>query len=92
MGVPVVCMLGCSVPARVAGAIVSATGRQEWAAHDVGEYTELAIRLANDRDALRSIRDTLRDEVRQSEAGNPTKYARAVEAAYRRMWRTWCEK
>ena len=92
MGVPVVCMLGHSQPSRVAGSILGAIGRREWIANDVGEYIGLAVKLANDRKALRSIRGTLRDEVRQSEAGNPDKYASAVEVAYRRMWRTWCEK
>ena len=92
MGVPVVCMLGCSQPSRVAGSILSAIGRREWTAHDVGKYAELAIELAKDRKALRSMRKTLRDEVRRSEAGNPAKYALAVEAAYRRMWRSWCKK
>lgn len=92
MGVPVVCILGSSQPSRVAASIVSAIGKPEWAAPSINEYEDLAVSFANDKQQLRKVRANLRNAVRTSRAGSPEQYAHAVETAYRRVWRKWCNK
>jgi protein O-GlcNAc transferase len=85
-------MLGSSQPSRVAASIVSAIGKPEWAAPSINEYEDLAVSFANDKQQLRKVRANLRNAVRTSRAGSPEQYAHAVETAYRRVWRKWCNK
>lgn len=92
MGVPIVAMLGNSVPGRVAAAILSAVGLADWIAADEDAYVRLAVERARDPDALTRLRSDLRRRVATSPAGDLVRYTHAVEDAYRVMWRKWCER
>jgi protein O-GlcNAc transferase len=59
-------------------------------AETLDEYVEIAARLARDTDRLVQERTTLRDRLLASPIRDAQKYARAVEAAYRMLWRRWC--
>jgi predicted O-linked N-acetylglucosamine transferase (SPINDLY family) len=91
MGVPVVTLLGNSIPSRVGGAIVSAAGLGQWVAETGDEYIALAKRHAADPASLAELRQHLRPSLKASPLGDPVKYSRAVEDAYRSMWRKFCE-
>ena len=91
MGVPVVAMLGNSIPSRVGAAIVSAAGLSDWVAANEDEYVAIAKRFAADPAALAKLRATLRPSLATSPLGDSVQYCRAVEDAYRTMWRRWCQ-
>jgi tetratricopeptide (TPR) repeat protein len=92
MGVPVVAKLGDTQAGRVAGAIISAVGLADWVAGDDDDYVAIAIEKARDIARLGVLRRSLRARVATSEAGNPERYTRTVEAAYRAMSRQWCRQ
>jgi len=89
-GVPVVAKLGITAPGRLSGAILSAVGLTDWIAATDDDYARLAIAKAADLGALATLRRGLRAMVEASAAGNPVRYTRAVEDAYRAIWRRWC--
>ena len=91
MAVPCVTLLGERVPGRVSASMLSAVGLDDLVAQTEDEYVEIAVRLARDVDRLRHERETLRERLLASPMGNATLYTRAVEDAYRTLWRRWCE-
>jgi predicted O-linked N-acetylglucosamine transferase (SPINDLY family) len=90
MGVPVVTKLGNSIPSRSGGAILNAIGLSDWVADSADGYVAIAMKYAAMPGALKGLRSKLPAIVAESEASNCVKYTRAVEAAYRRMWREYC--
>jgi predicted O-linked N-acetylglucosamine transferase (SPINDLY family) len=86
MGVPVVSRLGQTVPSRVGCAVLAAAGLPDFVATDDARYIEIASKP--DLDRLRLIRRGLRDFILQR--CGPAAYTRAVEDAYRTMWKRWC--
>jgi predicted O-linked N-acetylglucosamine transferase (SPINDLY family) len=87
MGVPVVTKLGNSATSRLGGAILSATGMNEWVAADDDQYVEIALRSTPGR--LSTIRQELPGLI--DRRCSPLAYTRAVEQAYRTMWRKHCD-
>jgi predicted O-linked N-acetylglucosamine transferase (SPINDLY family) len=90
MSVPVVTCAGHTIPSRLSAASLSALGLSDFIAPDLENYIEVAVAKARDLDALAGLRAGLRERVANSEFGNPVRYARAVETAYRRIWQRWC--
>jgi predicted O-linked N-acetylglucosamine transferase (SPINDLY family) len=90
MGVPVITCPGKTISSRLAAASLSALGLTDCIADDPDAYVALAIAKARDLDALARLRAGLRGRVAASAVGDPPRYARAVESAYRAMWRRWC--
>jgi protein O-GlcNAc transferase len=90
MGVPVITCPGRTLSSRLAAASLSALGLTDCIAADPDACVALAIAKAGDLDALARLRASLRARVAASVVGDPQRYARAVEAAYRDMWRRWC--
>jgi len=89
MGVPVVAKLGNNVASRISGAVLHSIGLDDWVAQDDDEYAALAVRQASNLQALAQLRREMRARITASPAGNLDKYTRAVEAAYREMWRAY---
>jgi predicted O-linked N-acetylglucosamine transferase (SPINDLY family) len=90
MGVPVVTKLGDSVSGRVSGSILCALKLKDWVADNDDAYVALAGLKASNIEALSGLRTELRSIIERSTAGNPLSYIRAVEKAYREIWRRWC--
>jgi predicted O-linked N-acetylglucosamine transferase (SPINDLY family) len=90
MGVPVVTSPGRTISSRLAAASLTALGLTDFIAPDLSAYVELAVAKARNLDVLAKLRRRLRTRITHSDFGNPRRYARAVEAAYRKMWRRWC--
>lgn len=90
MGVPVVTSLGATISSRLAASILTALRLEDFVASNREVYPALAIAKASDLMALATLRQSLRTRVAHSPVGDPIIYTRAVEAAYRTIWRRWC--
>lgn len=92
MGAPVIAKLGTTLANRGAAALLHALDLDPWFAEDEAGYVAVAARMAADLDALAKFREEIRNRILDSEAGNPERYTRAVEAAYRSMWQRWLKQ
>jgi protein O-GlcNAc transferase len=92
MGVPVVTLAGQSHKGRVGLSLLFNVGLPELIAKTPEQYVEIAIKLAGDLPRLVELRRTLRQRLLQSPLMDAKHLARNVEAAYREMWRKWCNK
>lgn len=90
MGVPVITLAGEWPGARAGASLLTAAGRQDWIADTPDGYVERAVKLAADEDGLAAIRDRLRQEVSRSPLVDGPGLTRALEDAYRALWRKWC--
>jgi len=91
MGVPVISLAGSSHVSRVGVSLLSNVGLPELIAATPEEYVHLAVNLAKDPPCLNELHATLRQRMEQSPLMDAPRFARNIEAAYRQMWRTWCE-
>ena len=90
MGVPVITFPGETISSRLAASSLSSLGLAGFIARDLDGYVDLALEKARDVQALSQLRSRLRGLLAASEFGDPARYSRAVEAAYREAWRQWC--
>jgi len=90
MGVPVVTLAGSRSASRSAASLLSSLGLTEWIAGTGDDYVALALKFARHEALLTGLRATLRDRMRVSPLMDERRFARALEDAYRGMWRTWC--
>jgi len=90
MGVPVVTLPGESFASRHSLSHLSNVGLTELVARDRDEYVRLAVELANDWERLADIRNGLRTRMANSPLLDAKGYTRALEKAYREVWRAWC--
>ena len=90
MGVPVVAKLGNSLPSRAAGSILTALGLPDWVTDSHEAYIEIATSRGSQVSELDRLRRELPDKVRTAAASNPVSYGRAVDDAYRAMWKRYC--
>jgi protein O-GlcNAc transferase len=91
MGVPVVTLAGNAYHSRSGKSLLSNVGLKELVAETHDEYIEIAVKLANDIDKLQSLRERLRDMMKQSPLMNAKQFTHDLEDCYRRMWQTWCK-
>ncbi len=90
MGVPVITQAGRTAAGRGGVSILSNLGLPEPIAGTPEKYVELAVQWAEDRARLAQLRAGLRERMRSSVLMDGPQYAADVEAAFRRMWTTWC--
>jgi predicted O-linked N-acetylglucosamine transferase (SPINDLY family) len=90
MGVPVVMLEGETYASRFGGSVLANVGLASAIAGNVEQYVEVAVGLAEDLDALESLRSELRPRMASSVLLDFAGFARNVEAAYRQMWHVWC--
>ena len=91
MGVPVVTLVGQTVVGRAGWCQLSNLRLEELAARTPEEFVKIAVDLAKDLPRLQALRETLRGRMEQSPLMDAPKFARSIEAAYRQLWRSWCE-
>jgi len=89
MGVPAITLAGDHAVSRLCAAHLARVGLDEFITHGEDEYVQCAIRFANDLPALNAVRQSLRARMNAPEC-QPAAITRQLEAAYRDMWRTWC--
>ncbi|MBI5912155.1 MAG: tetratricopeptide repeat protein [Betaproteobacteria bacterium] len=92
LGVPVVTRSGDIFQSRAGLSILGSMGLDELVARSDEEYVRIAVALAHDHTRLAALRAGLRERMRASPLTDGRSYARALEAAYRGIWRTWCSR
>jgi predicted O-linked N-acetylglucosamine transferase (SPINDLY family) len=90
MGVPVVTLTGKTAVGRAGASILANAGLPELIAASGEEFVRIAADLANNQPRLAELRATLRQRLEASPLMDAPRFARNMEAAYRRMWREWC--
>jgi predicted O-linked N-acetylglucosamine transferase (SPINDLY family) len=85
-GLPVLTCLGSTFAGRVAGSLLKAVGLDELVTTSLEGYEALALKLAQDRAVLASLRDKLARNREIYPLFNTARFARHVEAAYMTMW------
>jgi len=91
MGVPVVTLAGATAAGRAGTSILENLGLHDLTAGDGDQFVRIATDLAGDLPRLAELRRTLRDRMRRSPLMDRAGFARAMESAYRMMWRRWAE-
>jgi predicted O-linked N-acetylglucosamine transferase (SPINDLY family) len=92
MGVPVITLVGHRAVSRAGWCQLSNLGLTELAADTPQQFVQVAVQLANDPPRLKALRQKLRQTMEQSPLMNAPLFARSIEAAYRKMWKTWCDR
>jgi predicted O-linked N-acetylglucosamine transferase (SPINDLY family) len=92
MGVPVVTRAGAVHASRVGVSLLHSVGLDDLVADSAQEYVEKALRIADDPDRRRLLRESMRPRMAASPLMDGPRFARAVEQAYRDMWQRWCAK
>ena len=85
MGVPVVGLIGTVPLRRLSFSLLSNVGLPELAAISEPLYVEPPPASRT------TCRASLRERMKSSAPLDATRFARNLEAAYRAMWRRWCE-
>ena len=91
MGAPVITMAGDRHASRMGLSMMTTIGLPEFVAHTPDQYVQIATTFAKDLPRLAQIRATMRDRLKASPLLDAPKYTRNLEAAYRRVWRQWCQ-
>jgi len=92
MGVPTISLVGDAISLSRSGlSILSRVGLEFFAASTPKEFVSKATALSLNLDSLERIHNTLRQRMAASTLCNADRFAREMEAAYRIMWRRWCE-
>jgi predicted O-linked N-acetylglucosamine transferase (SPINDLY family) len=91
MGVPVVSLVGQTTVSRGGLTILTNAGLAELMASSTEEYVKIAADLAGDLPGLAAMRAGLRRRMAQSPLMDAPRFAQDIEAAFRDMWRRWCE-
>ena len=68
--------------------LLSAVGLADWIAADTADYVEKAVAFARDAEGLTALRARLS----LGPLGDAASYARGLEAAWRFIWRDWCQR
>jgi len=91
MGVPVVTLVGQTVVGRAGLSQLSNLGLTELIAETPRQYVEIVAALSSDLIRLSNLRQTLRRRMLDSPLCDREQFARGIEAAFRQMWRAWCD-
>ena len=75
MGVPVVALEGPNIHQRVCSAILQHAGHPEWIAQTDDEFTDIALRLAENQNQRIELRQNLRQTLQNSLLCNPMQFA-----------------
>ncbi len=90
MGVPVISLVGDRHASRVGLDLLTRVGLPEFAAESLDAYVATAFALAADPARLATLRSGLRGQMRHSPLCDAVRFARELEAAYRMMWKGYC--
>ncbi|MBT3305133.1 MAG: tetratricopeptide repeat protein [Alphaproteobacteria bacterium] len=91
MGVPVLTMKNDRWAGRVSETLLKAAGLDQWVAGDEKSYLDRALELAAQGPRPEADRIQLRQRLEASPVCDGAGFTRSLEAAYREMWRVWCE-
>ncbi|MSP50345.1 MAG: hypothetical protein EXQ95_13600 [Alphaproteobacteria bacterium] len=86
MGVPIVTLAGRRSVERQTAALLARVGLDDLIAGSADDYVAIAAALAGDPGRRRALRRGMRARLRASSLMDEAGFARAVEAAYLRLW------
>jgi protein O-GlcNAc transferase len=89
MGLPVLTQVGRSFASRVAASLLAAVGLPALAVDNAEDYEEIAVRLAQDGEALCSIRDHLWDNRRDLPLFDNLRFSGELGDLLLRMVQRW---
>lgn len=90
-GVPVVAKAGGETfTTRLGCSVLAGVGLEELIATDDDDYVRIAARLAAAPRRLSELRQTLQRTLAYSSLRDFPGFTKALESAYRSMWRAWC--
>jgi len=92
MGIPAITLRWPTIAGRISATILTTLGLTDWIAESEDAYVALAVSKARDREALATLRSTLRERFKRSVLGDAKAYVRIVETQYRERWRAWVQK
>jgi predicted O-linked N-acetylglucosamine transferase (SPINDLY family) len=92
MGVPVVTLSGHIFAGRHSTSHLSNVGLTELVTETVEDYIAVTSALAQDIEHLSELRQSLRERMIASPLHDAKRYTRDLGAAYREMWKSYCEK
>jgi protein O-GlcNAc transferase len=92
MGVPVVTLAGRSTLQRAGSTIANNLGLPELVTTTETAFVAKAVEMARDLERLSALRVSLRTKLEMSPFGDYRRFAQNMEAAYRSVWRRWCEQ
>ncbi|WP_413359284.1 tetratricopeptide repeat protein [Prochlorococcus sp. MIT 1201] len=75
MGVPVIGLEGPNIHQRVCSAILHHAGHPEWIARSEQEFKQIALNLAGDQQLRMQLRQSLREEIKQSRLCDSIQFA-----------------
>lgn len=90
MGVPVLALDRPASLRHGARGLLEHLGMADWVASDLEHWIQIAKTWDRHRDDLGMIRQGLRARMAHSSLCDGPSAMRAIEAAYRGMWRAWC--
>ncbi len=91
MGVPMLTLRGNRFASRASSSVLTSVGLPELIATDADDFVARACWLDAERDWLARTREALRSRM-QATICDGVAFARRFEAAYRLMWRHWCQR
>jgi len=91
MGVPVVTLAGDTPTSRGGASLLHAAGLGDLVAESADRYVEIAASLAGDAARIAALRAGMRERLRASALMDARRFTRNLEAAFRSMWKSWCE-
>lgn len=91
MGVPVVSLAGRTAVSRAGSTLLSNIGLEHLVARSEEQYVELAAGLIRDAGGLAALRRELPARIESSPVMDAPQFVRGLEAAFRTVWRAWCE-
>jgi predicted O-linked N-acetylglucosamine transferase (SPINDLY family) len=92
MGVPLVTLNGRLTVQRSTSGVLLAMGLADTIAETPEQYLRAALFLAETVPQVPGIRQNLRQALKSSPLMDESGLVRAIEDAYREMWRSWCRK
>jgi predicted O-linked N-acetylglucosamine transferase (SPINDLY family) len=91
MGVPTITLVGNAHVSRVGLSILSRMGLRDFAASTREEYIAKAVAFSGELENLAKVRASLRAIMFNSPLCDKKGFTKGLEAAYRQMWRRWCD-
>ena len=91
-GLPVLTCSGDTFAGRVAGSLLMAIGMPELVTGSLEDYERAALALARDPQRLSALRQKSHENRDASPLFDLPKLTGNIEAAYARMWQTWCSR
>jgi len=92
MGVPIVCLRGNAHYSRVGHSILSNLGLECLVADSADHYTAITKNLADDISALKTYRQTLRNQLLTSPLTDAEQFSQSFENLLRNAWYKYCDE